>query len=196
MYSSLPDADDQRAALAGDDERVGLILADDGDAIGALDLVQGHLHGALQQRDAGGDVILGFQFGVDVADEDGEHFGVGLAGEGVAFFGEELLEGDVVFDDAVVDQGDLAGVVDMGMGVAFGGSAVGGPAGVGHADVGWGAVVGVVEGVFEDADASDGPADVQLAGRVDDGDAGRVVAAIFQSLKPFDEKGLGDFFPT
>ena len=46
----LADADDQRAALAGDDQRVGLVLADHRDAVGALDLVQRRLHRALQQR--------------------------------------------------------------------------------------------------------------------------------------------------
>ena len=48
----LAHADDQRRALARDDQRVGLILADDGDAVGALDFMQRRLHRSLQQRDA------------------------------------------------------------------------------------------------------------------------------------------------
>ena len=78
--------------------------------------------------------FLAFSSRVEVADQHRQHFGVGLAGEGVALVGEELLEGGVVFDDAVVDQGDSAGVVGVGVGVDLGGRAVGGPAGVGHAD--------------------------------------------------------------
>ena len=103
----LAHADDQRRALAGDDERVGLVLADDRDAVGAFDFVQRRLHRALKQRRAGGMSFLRLQFGVEIADQHREHFGVGLAGERVALFVEELLERGVVFDDAVVDQRDL-----------------------------------------------------------------------------------------
>ena len=72
---------------------------------------------------------------VEIADQHRQHFGVGLAWKTMALFGQELLEGGVVFDDAVVHQRDAAGVVGMRVGVDFGGGAVGGPAGVGHADV-------------------------------------------------------------
>ena len=40
----LPHADDQRRALSRHHQRVRLILADDADAIGALDLMQRQLH--------------------------------------------------------------------------------------------------------------------------------------------------------
>ena len=63
-------------------------------------------------------------------DQVGDDFGVGLGGELVAFLDELLLQGEVVFDDAVVHDDDLAGAVAMGVRVLFGGAAVGGPAGV------------------------------------------------------------------
>lgn len=50
--------------------------------------------------------------------------------------GQELLpQGAVIFDDAVMDQGQAAGAVGVGVGVRVAGDAVGGPAGVADADV-------------------------------------------------------------
>ena len=66
----------------------------------------------------------------------------------VAFFGEEFLQGGIVFDDAVVNQGDPAGVVGVRVGIDFGGSAVGRPAGVGHASLGRGQRLAVGSGRF------------------------------------------------
>ena len=77
-----------------------------------------------------------FGFGVvlDLLDEVGDDFSVGFSDELVALGGELALEVEVVFDDAVVDDDDAAGAVAMGMGVLFGGAAVGGPAGVADAE--------------------------------------------------------------
>ena len=51
----------------------------------------------------------------------------------------------------------------------------------------------VVERVFQNADPSDGAADMQLAAVIDDRDAGGVVAAIFQAFQAFNEQRLSDF---
>ena len=75
----------------------------------------------------------------NLLDEVGDDFGVGFGDELVALGGEFALEVEVVFDDAVVDDDDAAGAVAMGVGVLFGGAAVGGPAGVADAE-------GAVEG--------------------------------------------------
>ncbi len=64
----------------------------------------------------------------------GDDFGVGLGDELVAVGDELGLEGEVVFDDAVVDDDEGAGAVAVGVGVLFGGAAVGGPAGVADAE--------------------------------------------------------------
>ena len=73
-------------------------------------------------------------------DDVGDDLGVGLGDEVVAGGDELALEGEVVFDDAVVDDDEGAGAVAVGVGVLFGGAAVGGPAGVADAE---GAVDGV-----------------------------------------------------
>jgi hypothetical protein len=69
-------------------------------------------------------------------------------------FGDQLgLEREVVFDDAVVHDDEGAGAVAVGVGVLFGGAAVGGPAGVADA-----------EGALDGAGGDDGFEVAQLAG--------------------------------
>jgi len=70
----------------------------------------------------------------------GDDLGVGFGYEDVALGGQFPFQFEIVFDDAVVDYDDAAGAVAVGVGVLFGGAAVGGPAGVAYA-------VGAVEGI-------------------------------------------------
>ena len=88
-----------------------------------------------------------------VLDEVGDDLGVGFGEELVALGDEGVFEGEVVFDDAVVHDDEGAGAVAVGVGVFFGGAAVGGPAGVADA-------VGAVDGVV----AEDGVEVAELAG--------------------------------
>ena len=84
---------------------------------------------------------------------------------------EGVFEGEVVFDDAVVHDDEGAGAVAVGVGVFFGGAAVGGPAGVADA-------VGAVdrvggEDVGEVAELAGGAAELEAGGfAAGDGDAG------------------------
>jgi hypothetical protein len=59
---------------------------------------------------------------------------VSVGAEGVAGLELAFLEAVVIFDDAVVDDGDFAGLVEVRMGIFIGGRAVGGPAGVADAE--------------------------------------------------------------
>ena len=100
------------------------------------------------RRRWGGADALGVRFGCFgggefelVLDDVGDDLGVGFGGELVAFGDEGGFELEVVFDDAVVDDDERAGAVAVGVGVFFGGAAVGGPAGVADA-------VGALHGVF------------------------------------------------
>ena len=74
-------------------------------------------------------MVLGLDVGVQVADQHGQNFGIRLALENVALVREELLEDGKVFDDAVMHQGDAAGVGGVRVGVAFGRRAVAGAQG-------------------------------------------------------------------
>ena len=70
------------------------------------------------------------------------------------------------------------------MGIAFGGDAVGGPARVGDA----GDRPGAGRGGFEFGDTAD-RAHALDAGSADDGQAGRVVAPVFEPFQAFNENG-------
>ena len=76
-----------------------------------------------------------------VADQMGQDFGVRGGTEGVAGFEELFLEAVVILDDAVVDDGDFAGLVQVRVGIFVGGRAVGGPAGVADAELAGGGLV-------------------------------------------------------
>ena len=67
-----------------------------------------------------------------LVDEVRDHLGVGLGREGAAAACERRPQLEVVLDDAVVDDDDLAGA--MRMRVLLGGTAVRRPAGVADAD--------------------------------------------------------------
>ena len=123
-------------------------------------------------------------------DEVGDDFGVGFGYKFVALGGEFGFEGEVIFDDAVVDDDEGAGAVAVGVGVLLGGAAVGGPAGVADAE-GAGERVGG-EDCFEVAKLAGGSAELHDAvGGAGDGDAGEVVAAVFEAAEAFDDDGDG-----
>ena len=100
---------------------------------------------------------------------------------------EGALEGEIVFDDAVVDDDVSAGAVAVGVGVLFSRAAVGGPAGVADA-----------EGAFEGGFGDDGFEVAELAGGAAQGetfgassycDAGGVVTAVLEAAKTFNNDG-------
>jgi hypothetical protein len=105
----------------------------------------------------------------------------------VALGDEGVLEGEIVFYDAVVDDDEGSGAVAVGVGVLFGGPAVGGPAGVADAE---GAVYGGVgDDGFEVAELAGGSAQEQAFGASGYGDAGGVVAAVFEAAETFNDDG-------
>jgi len=56
-----------------------------------------------------------------------DDLGVSFSGELVAFLLQLFLQLEIVFDDSVMDDDDLAGAVAMRVGILLGGAAVGGP---------------------------------------------------------------------
>ena len=172
VVAAVRDAEQQRRAFAGDNDPAGLAVVDDCDGVGADQLPAGDLH-RLEE--------VGFSFEAGL-DQVSDAFGVGVGGEDVAAGTQVGAQAFVVFDDAVVDDGDRAG--DMRVGVAFAGYAMGGPAGVGDAGDG----LGVCRGMFEFGNATDGTHAFDLS-RSDDRNASRVVAPVFEPLQSFNENG-------
>ncbi len=87
---------------------------DDRNAVGADDFFERQTHGFGQ-----GGAVAGERF-IIVANEVREDFGVGLRGESVAFGQQPNLELLMIFDDAVVDEGEFAGLIEVRMGVGVG----------------------------------------------------------------------------
>ena len=114
--------DDERHVPARADEPVGLAAVHDRDGVRALGLAQ-------RRADRVGEVAV-----VGLLDQVGERLRVGLGGQPVAARLEPVAQLAEVLDDPVVDDGDVAGAVLVGMGVEVVRAAVGGPAGVGEAD--------------------------------------------------------------
>src|SRR3954466_5438826 len=112
----------------------------------------------------------------------GEHFGVGFGAELVSLVLEHLLEGQVVLDDAVLDNHYVACAVAVGMGVGLVYLAVGGPARVADAFVPFEGAIG--EDLLQVAQLASTTAQVYLAVMLH-GDARRVVASILKITKPF-----------
>ncbi len=117
-------------------------------------------------------------------DDVGDDLRVRFGHEAVALGDEGVLEREVVFDDAVVHDDEGARAVAVGMGVFFGGAAVGGPAGVSDA-------VGAVDRVGDEhfgevAELAGSAAELQPGGfATGDGYAGAVVATVFETRKAF-----------
>ena len=119
----------------------------------------------------------------------GDDLGVGFGAELVSLGDEFGFEGQVVFDDAVVDDDEGAGAVAVGVGVLLGGAAVGGPASVADAE---GALDGTGgENGLEVAELAGGAAELEAGGASGDGYAGGVIAAVFEAAQAFDDDGDG-----
>ena len=122
---------------------------------------------------------------VVAVDEVGDGFGVGVGGEGVARRLQFVADFLVVFDDAVVDDGDVT-AAHVRVGVGFARHAVCRPTGVGDAAV---AVDVFGPGFANEArHFADGAAAVNSA-IVVDGKACGVVAAVFEALQAFEQDG-------
>ena len=166
-------ADGERRAAAGGDEEVVLAVEEEAEREGAVQAGEGGA-GGLDRRAPGGELA--------VAELD-DGFGVGLGLEDDAFGLELGAERAVVLDDAVVHHRDAAGLVRVG--VALGGLAVRRPAGV--ADAGLAADRVADEEVGEGDELAHGAAAAEPA-VMDGGDAGAVVAAVFQPLQRLEDE--------
>ena len=170
---AVAESDDEGAGVAHGDDLAPFPFGDHDEAVGAPELAGGASDGLFE----------GASGGVLTPDHPGGDLGVGLALEGVAVGEEIVLEGLVVLDDAVVDEGDGAGLVLVRVGVGVGGTAVGRPSRVGD---GAGTLGVVGEGLDEVRDLARLLADLDGAVPVREGDARAVVASVFESLELVD----------
>ena len=124
--------------------------------------------------------------GIEVLlDQVGDHLGIGLRTELVAFFDQLPLQADIVLDDAVVHHDDLAGAVAMRMRVLFGRTSMCGPAGV--ADPISTVERAKADNLFQIAQLAFGTAHLQPFAVTGNSDAGRIIAAILQPPQAIDD---------
>jgi hypothetical protein len=114
----------------------------------------------------------------------GDDFRIGLGGEDMALGGQLLAQFAEILDDAVVDDGEPA--ARMRMGVGLGRAPMRRPAGV--ADAARSQQRRGRELLLEIAQLAAGAKARELA-LLERGDSGRVVAAIFQPLQRLDQGG-------
>ena len=119
---TFADADDERTALASDDNPTGLIGGDDRDAVGTFNLSKRTDDGLTK-------VAL-----VIFADEPRDGLGVRLRGEDVALGLEFGSDDAIVLDDAIMHQPDTSAGVRMRMSVSFGRGPVSRPTGMGDSN--------------------------------------------------------------
>src|SRR5271165_5338520 len=167
------EADDDGRAVAGGDDLVGLVDRDHDEREHASEFFYGFADGIFER----GPMAVAALKKVAL-DEVRDDLGVGFRRELVAFFDQLLFEREVVFDNAVVDNDDLAGAVAMRVRILFRGTAVRCPAGVADA-------IGAVERLVPDdfleiAQLAFGAANLEPLAIAGDGDAGRIVAAVLQ----------------
>ena len=193
----LAHAQNQRRAGARTDHALGLVLAENGNRIGALQLGQGGLDGLEQ-------VAL-----IQAVDQVGNHLGVGLAVKHIAARLQGGAQFIVVFDDAVVHQGHAArpcrdalavraratrgiaacAMAEMGMRVVHGRCAMGGPAGVGNAQHALQMGGGHLLRQLGHARSAAGAAQAGCVVLGIDGDTARVIAPVFQALQALYQHG-------
>ena len=116
-----------------------------------------------------------------------QHFCVGIGAKVcVAVLDELFFERLIIFNHAVVDESDLAGGVEMRMSVLVVDFSVRRPASVTDSIGSGGRFLGNEFGQRGDATGAFTGLDVIA---IDDGDAGRIVAAVFKATKPVEQNG-------
>ena len=166
--------------IARGDNFIGFVDRDDAQSEHAGKLFDGLPHGFFEW---GTVAISSFQ--KVFLDEVGDDFGICFSGELVAFLNQLLLEGQVVLDDAVVDDDDCAGAVAVRMGVFFAGAAVSGPARVADAIAAFQRLL--ADNVFEIAQLAFGAADLKAVAVSGDRDARGVLTPILQPAQTFND---------
>jgi hypothetical protein len=180
----LAQADDQRRTAPGADDHAGRIDTHQRQAVGADDFAQGLADGLGQARGilGGGGLIM-------ASDQMRQDFGVGRGTEGVALGQELLLEAVAIFNDAVMYDGDFAGLIEVRMGILIRRRPMRGPARVADADRAGGRLLAQQHGQTL-VDIAHFLAHMQPA-PAQNGHASAVIAAILQPAQTLNEDRAG-----
>src|SRR5258707_2929215 len=180
---SLAKANHRRRAQARGDNLLGIIRRKENQCVDAAQFLQRPAYRFFKRNAA---LRVFFH-------EVRHNFSVRFGGELVSFLLQLFLEFEVVFDNSVVDDDDLARAVAMRMGVFFCWTAVGGPARVADAisAIQW----ALGDDLFEIAEFSRGTADFQLAGVGNDGDARGIVTTVLELAQSLDDDGHNFLWP-
>ena len=178
---ALADADDQRGPLAGDDHLPWMPSGNHGDSVGALHLLEG-------LRDRGEEIAP-----VKCGDEMRQDLGVRLRDEHAPARLELRPQRGVVLDDAIVHQGQVPAIGDMGVCVDLGRQTMRRPARMRNAQrIGRTLALGQRR-VQQPVQFGDFPRPLEhpdvLLGR--QGDSGRIVASIFEAPKTIHQRSAG-----
>src|SRR6266404_983889 len=116
-----------------------------------------------------------------------DNFCVSFCYELVSVLFELVLQSDIVFNDAVMYDDDLASAVAVGMRVFLRRASMRGPTGVAN-------TIATLDrrlpqGFFEIAEFARSAADLDHSALIDDRNARGVIAAVFESLKPVENQG-------
>src|SRR5271165_5425424 len=120
---AVSDTDNDRRPVARGDDFVGLIGGDNADGISTSQTAGGAAHGLFERHGLAGirgrsDLLL---------DEVGDDFCIRLSYKPVTLEGKLMFQGQIVFDDTVVDDDDAASTVAVRVRVFFGRTAMRGP---------------------------------------------------------------------
>ena len=175
-------AQHQRAVLAGGDDLIRAVHAENTQCIGTLQTAErlGHcVH----------DVVF-----IVVVHQLGHHLGVRLGQETDPLGLKPLTQGQIIFDDAIVHHGDTTGLAHMGVRVQVRGLTVGGPAGVPQTDA---AVDGcaVVHQIAQRLQAALGLVDLKTVLLPVDRNTCGVIATVLQPGQTLQQNG-GRFLMT
>ena len=155
---AFAEADYDRGTFAGGNNLIRVITVDHGEREDAADLLE---RGADRS----------FQIPVEVFfDHVSDYFGIGLGFKNMAFALELFLQRQEVFDDAVVNDNDVAGTIAVRMGVFFAGAAVGCPAGMADAVIAFDRIDS--QNIFEVAEFAGSAADSERLIVTVDGESG------------------------
>ena len=165
----IPEADHDGRAIARRHDLVRIGARNHGQREHAGELFDRRAHGLFEIRL---EVLL---------DEVGHDLGIGFGSKNVAFRFQLVLQGEVVFDDTVVYDDDVAVAIAVGVGILFRRTAMGGPTGVTDAEAP-GQRIGS-NGIFEVVQLAFGAANLELSVIAVDRQSRRIVSPIFQPFQ-------------